>query len=136
MCVNLPLDLVLASGLYFAVYQHTGAAEQAASHQVLLEPCEVAVPLNVMMYVALIRSATEQLHTALVNMKEQEPRPNGCRQVAKVAESDADYRKFYIENSSATVRLRAETKCASSLPAALLLQYTSSLFVFDCVILP
>ena len=53
-----------------------------------------------------------------------------------MAESDADYRKFYIENSSATVRLRAETKCASSLPAALLLQCTSSLFVLvlDCVI--
>ena len=36
-----------------------------------------------------------------------------------MAESDADYRKFYIENSSATVRLRAETKCASSLLADL-----------------
>jgi len=31
-------------------------------------------------------------------------------QVAKVAESDADYRKFYLENGATTMRLRAETK--------------------------
>lgn len=90
------------------------------------------------MYVALMRSATEQAQTALANTSMSSSlKSNGCRQVAKVAESDADYRKFYIENSSATVRLRAETKCASSLPASLLLlQHTSSLFVLDCVILP
>ena len=33
-------------------------------------------------------------------------------QVAKVSESDADYRKFYVESGATAMRLRAETKCA------------------------
>ena len=33
-------------------------------------------------------------------------------QVAKVSESDADYRKFYVESGATALRLRAETKCA------------------------
>ena len=32
-------------------------------------------------------------------------------QVAKVSESDADYRKFYVESGATAMRLRAETKC-------------------------
>lgn len=33
-------------------------------------------------------------------------------QVAKVSESDADYRRFYVESGATAMRLRAETKCA------------------------